>query len=526
MQRRSWAWLLSILLGSAVPTAAYEDGLPSPEGLKERVRDGRLQLTVADAVRLTLLNDTQIRVSELQQDVQEHGIDRAQSAFDPTVTTSFTSSHATATSITRLAGAPTLETKDGRGQISLHRTFVTGTALNIGFDAGRSTTNSSFASINPSFSSGITFGLSQPLLRGFGTFPHRAPLLMAESSSRQSRASLTAQLSAAVARAINTYWEVVEARENLAVQRQSLELAEATHKQKQRELELGVLSPLDIYGSEQGVASRKLAVIGLEYNLKRAQDQLRTIIGADLDPEIRELPLELAESPAPEGELLEVDEAVAVARALERRPERVASREAAAMADINVRLSRDAVKPELSLNASYTYNGIAGTELDTRVSPPVVISYGGLGDALDQIRSRNFPNYSLSLQMTLPLRNRLAQAALADARIAQQQSRYTLRRQTQDITLEVRSALQQLTQSKLQMDAARFSRDIARKRLDAEQRKHELGLITVFFLLDAQNQLAEAEVALLHSQTSYQRAVTEVRRVTGDLLSQYDVQVR
>src|SRR6185436_20736925 len=113
---------------------------------------------------------------------------------------------------------------------------------------------------------------------------------------------LETQLAGVVARTINTYWEVIEARENLAVQRQSLELAEATHKQKQRELELGVLSPLDIYGSEQGVASRKLAVIGVEFNLKRAQDQLRTTIGADLDPAVRELPLELADSPAPTGE--------------------------------------------------------------------------------------------------------------------------------------------------------------------------------------------------------------------------------
>jgi outer membrane protein len=99
------------------------------------------------------------------------------------------------------------------------------------------------------------------------------------------------------------------------------------------------------------------------------------------------------------------------------------------------------------------------------------------------------------------------------------------RRQTQDISLEVRNALQQLTQSKLQMEAARLARDIAAKRLDAEQRKHQLGIVTVFFLLDAQNQLAESEVALLHSQTGYQRAVTEVRRATGDLLADYNVQV-
>jgi outer membrane protein TolC len=493
--------------------------------LAERVQDGHLRLSVADAVRLTLLNDTSVRVSQLQQEVQEHGVDRALSAFDPTFATSMTTSHSTLTSITQLDGVPTLTTQDRRGQIALRRTFAIGTALNVTLDAGRSLTNSSFASINPSFSSGLSFGLSQPLLRGRGTFTHRAPVLVAESAVRQSRASLEAQLTGAVARTINSYWEVVEARENLAVQRKSLELAEATHKQKLRELELGVLSPLDIYPSEQGVTGRRLSVIGAEFNLKRAEEQLRTLIGADLDHEIRALPLSLVDSPAPEGEWLSVDEDAAVARALERRPERATTQEAAAMADINVRLSRDALRPELSLNASYTYNGVAGTELDTRSNPPLVLREAGLGDAFGQIRSRNFPSYTLSLQMSVPLRNRAAQAAVADAVVAQQQSRYNQRKQQQDIALEVRNALRTLTQSKLQMEAARLNRDVAKKRLDAEQRKHELGLVTVFFLLDAQNQLAEAEVQLLQSQTGYQRAVTDVRRVTGDLLADYDVQV-
>jgi outer membrane protein TolC len=516
---------LSILLGGVPCARAAEDALPPPEGLTERVHDGQLRLSVADAVRLTLLNDTSVRVSQLQQEVQEHGVDRALSPFDPTFSTSMTSSHSTLTTITQLAGAPTLTTEDRRGQIALHRTFATGTALSLSLDAGRSFTNSSYASINPSFSSGLSFGLSQPLLRGLGPFTHRAPILIAESAVRQSQATLEAQLSGVVARTINSYWEVVEARENLAVQRKSLELAEATHKQKQRELELGVLSPLDIYGSEQGVTGRRLNVIAVEFNLMRAEEQLRTLIGADLDPEIRALPLDLLDSPAPEGEWLTVDEDAAVARALERRPERVATQEAAAVADINVRLSRDALRPDLSLNASYTYNGVAGTELDTRTNPPLILREAGLFDALSQIRSRNFPSYALSLQMSVPLRNRAAQAAVADAVVAQQQSRYNLRKQQQDIALEVRNALRQLTQSKLQMEAARLNRDVAKKRLDAEQRKHELGLITVFFLLDAQNQLAEAEVQLLQSQTGYQRAVTDVRRVTGDLLPEYDVQV-
>src|SRR5262245_58982511 len=176
MRRRAWSCLcLSVLLGSAPHARAADEPLPPPEGLAERIQEGRLRLGVVDAVRLTLLNDSSVRVSQIQQQIQEHAVDRALSPFDPTLGTSMTSSHSTMTAITQLAGAPTLTTQDRRGQIALRRTFSTGTALNLNLDAGRSQTNSSFASINPSFSSGLSFGLSQPLLRGFGTFTHRAP---------------------------------------------------------------------------------------------------------------------------------------------------------------------------------------------------------------------------------------------------------------------------------------------------------------------------------------------------------------
>src|SRR4051812_35943923 len=119
MRRRAWSCLLSVLLGGApLARTAADEALPPPEGLAERVHEGRLRLSVTDAVRLTLLNDTSVRVSQLQQEIQEHGVDRALSPFDPTLGTSMTSSHSTMTAITQLAGAPTLTTQDRRGQIS------------------------------------------------------------------------------------------------------------------------------------------------------------------------------------------------------------------------------------------------------------------------------------------------------------------------------------------------------------------------------------------------------------------------
>ena len=114
---------------------------------------------------------------------------------------------------------------------------------------------------------------------------------------------------------------------------------------------------------------------------------------------------------------------------------------------------------------------------------------------------------------------------LGSAMVAQQRSMYTLRQREQAVTLEARNAIHQLEQAKLSMAAARIAVDVARKNLQAEERKYELGAQTIFFVLDAQTQLSQAEQELLRAQISYQRAVTAVDRATGALLARNNVQI-
>src|SRR5206468_8278140 len=112
------------------------------------------------------------------------------------------------------------------------------------------------------------------------------------------------------------YWNVVLARENLAVQRKSLEGAQRSYDHDKKALSLGALPPLDIYRSESQVASRRVGVIQAEYSLKQAEDQFRQIIGADLDLATRVLDLELTDQPEPFGNLPNTDIATALAHAI------------------------------------------------------------------------------------------------------------------------------------------------------------------------------------------------------------------
>jgi HAE1 family hydrophobic/amphiphilic exporter-1 len=170
-------------------------------------------------------------------------------------------------------------------------------------------------------------------------------------------------------------------------------------------------------------------------------------------------------------------------------------------------------------------NGVGGNSLDTSVTPPVVIRQGGLGDAFDQIGSWNFPTYSFTLTLQLPIRNRAAAADMGNAEVAKRRDLYTLRSREQAIALEVRNAVHDLESAKLSMAASRIARDTAQKNLEAEQKKYELGVQTIFFVLDAQTQLAQAEQSLLQAQVSYQRALTALDRSMGDLLERHRIQI-
>jgi outer membrane protein len=522
------AAILFALLGRGTPSRAAAADPPIPGPAAERVasvqahvEDGRLRLSLADAVALLLANDTTVQLARLRHAQTEYSVARAQQPFDPQISSRFDSTRSTSAA-PGLALSPIPSVLDQQGRLGLSQLLSTGTRLDMSFSAGRNRTSSLDDLLNPSFSSNLTLSLNQPLLRNFGSFPNRAPVVLAERGVAQSQSGLDGEIADAVTRGVNQYWDVVQARESLRVLQESLKLAEATYEQNKKALELGALPPLDIFRSEQQVATRKLQVIQSEYTLRRLEDTLRRTLGADLDPTLRAVPLELVEPPAPEEPLVSVDEADVLARALARRPELLGARQEVDIRDIRVRLARNQVRPDLSVTGFYSYDGRSGRQLDNGVDPPTVVAQGGLGDALGQLRSRDYPTYGLTLDLRFPLHNRAAEADLATARVARRQGEIALQRQTQDVTLEVRTAVRDLEEAKASMEAARLARDLGEKNLKAEERKYELGAQTIFFVLEAQNQLAQAQVSLLQSEIGYRRVLAALDRATGEVLARFE----
>jgi len=239
---------------------------------------------------------------------------------------------------------------------------------------------------------------------------------------------------------------------------------------------------------------------------------------------MRVLDLELTDQPEPLGALPSTDIATTLARALVNRPELEATRQQLAADELNIRLAHNSLKPDLELSGFYSGNGVAGNQFNT-AAPPVLVSRTGLGDGLSQSFHFTYPAYGASLSLTLPIRNHSAEANLADASVSRRRDQYQQRRNTQNITLEVTNAVHALEQTKLSMEASKVALDLAQQSLHADERKYELGAETVFFVLDAQTQLAQAALNLIQAQVNFQIAVAQVDHSTGDLMEHHHVEI-
>lgn len=497
------------------------DKLGGPEHLRNYVADGKLRLSLRDAVVLTLENNSFVRIQETQVDFSKFALLGAHSPFDPLLTSSYNINSTTSPPFSQLQGtgtAPTVNSTTQFAQFTYSQTFETGTNVQAGLNSNNNYTNNSFNIYNPYINSLLNFQFTQPLLRNGWLFPNRAPLVIARRNLDQSKANFAAEVNNNVLQAVAQYWSVVEARGNLEVSKSSMDAAEATYKRDKRALELGALPPLDIYRSESQVASRRVQVIQSEYALKQAEDQLRMTIGADQDPNIQALDIELTEKPEPEGELRTIDTATALQQALTKRPELDATRAALARDETSIRLAHNHLLPELDLTAQYASNGLGGTQF-TSAGQKVTTS------SVNQLFGFNYPTYFAQLSLSLPLKNRAAKAEMGSALVSRRSDLYNERQLREQVMLDVSNAVHQLEQAKLSIAAGKEALDLSKKTMAAEQRKYDLGSETIFFVLEAQTELASAQLSLLQAEVNYQLAVAGLDHATGELLDPYHVQI-
>ncbi len=502
--------------------------LEPPVRLEDFVAGGKLELSLRNYLELVMANNTDIAIQKATLETFQNNVTRQYSIFDPAFLGSFTSQRAKDPSTTILAGADLVNNLNQIASGRYTQTLQTGTQINVGFDATKFSTNSTYATFNPSLTSQLAFGFTQPLIRNRGSYVTRLPIMIARSQMRRSEYDFRDQLLQLLQQAESAYWDVVETRERLRVQEEYLKLSDVALKRSQRELELGAISPLDIYRPQHQYASAEIAVSQQKYELAQREDVLRRLMGVDLNPDIRKLPIVLTEQVAPPADEAPVDVENAVEKALATRPDLKSVRQSLDADELGIQSATNALRPDLSLTGGYTAKGRGGILYmrDPLSNDLVSTTPGGLGDALNQMFGFGVPVYQFGLTLRLPLRDRRATADLANSMVQKRLDVLRERNAIERIRLDVLTAVNNLESAKAGVKLAKVAADFAQKQVDAEQKKYDLGNNIMYFILVAQTDLVNAQSELVRQSVNYRRSLLNLYRYTGELLDQRGIAIK
>jgi outer membrane protein TolC len=512
--------------------------LQAPAKLKDFVHGDKLELSLKNYLELVMANNTDIQIQRLSLEIPKNAIQRAFGAWDPRATAQFTSTRATTPATNVLEGASEVKTlsQPFTGQVT--QTLPVGTNYTVSFGGAKSTTNNSFNSYNPALSTNLQIAFTQPLLQNRGTYVNRLTLMVNRSSLRLSEYQMRNQVINLVSQAENAYWDVISARENLRVAESAEGAANEFLKLQQRQLELGALSPLDIYQSQQTVAQRKVATAQARFQLALVEDTLRKQMGADLDPDVRKLPVVLTETVDLPIDDAPIDRESAIERAIANRPDLKAVNQNLDIDELRIQQSRNALLPNLSLIGSYNINGRGGVYYPRQttltaaqiaagvVATPVVPIDGGLGDAFSQMFGFGFNTYQMGLRLTFPIKSRAASADLADSLVRKKQDTLSLRNTQQQIRLTVLNAATNVESSKESVKLAKVALEFAQKNLDAANKKYELGTGLQLDVSNALDRMVSAESDVVTNQIRLRKNLINLLVQTGVLLDDRGIVVQ
>lgn len=516
--------ILAILILLTMTASAGEFNSAVNSGIEMDFDDGEvLDLNLQRAYEIALARNLDLKVGRYDLAIADTDILGASGIFDPSFDLGVSGDYRESLSATQLEGAIVNQTRNTNYNLGLSGLMPTGGSLGLEFGTRGTVTNSQFYSLNPSWGTGFTARLSQPLLRNFGTLVTRSRIVVAQTSRDQAAETLKTQVIATLQQVEQAYWDFAAAKVLVDVKQQSLELALQLLEETRERIRVGTSAPIDLVQSEASAATRNQDVILARNALANSEDALKQVLGFQ-SPAEWSLKINAAEPY--QFEPLDVDLASSIETALEQRPEVIRQQMSLDMTDLNVKLARNAVLPSLDLTGSYGFSGTGGTlnTEDPVTGQPITIE-GGWNDSLDQIVSGDYPNWGLGLALKVPLGNNEAKANLARRRFEHHQTETRLAALEQSIVHDVRVAVRYLYDGAASVEAAEASKVLAERNVEAEQTKFANGLSTNFLVLQIQDDLANAQLSNLQARLNYRKAIVGYRVATGTLLDELGIDV-
>lgn len=485
-------------------------GVPSARG-----DDPARRLSLGDAVRLALEQNLTIQVRRLDPQIQDLAIAQARTAWTPNVLTTITDGTNNVPSTSIFAGAQGKLTLDQfNATVGTSQLLPWGASYSLGWNNARVRSNSLFDTPNPAISSTLTGSYVQPLLRDFKIDRARQQLQVTKTNRDISDIRFKQTVLTTVRDVKIAYWELAYAISSLRIQQQSLELAQASLRNSRSRLGAGIMAPVDVAEAEAEVAQREEAVIVAEAAIGRADDRLRALIFDPAMPEFWSMNLELTDAVSVDPRPIDLDGAVR--NALERRTDLLSARKSAELTDIDIQYFRNQRLPDVRATVSYALAGQGGTAWQFGQGfPPSAIGQrdSGYASALNSLFGNNYPSWALSLMVTHPVGTSAAEASLIQARLQHNQTQTQIRNLELEVATEVRDTGRQVNTNMKRIDATTAARQLAERRLDAEEKKFAAGMSTSFLVFQAQRDLAQARNAEVRAVLDYNTSLVDFETI-------------
>lgn len=505
--QRGAALLLAGLLLAGVPAQGAQIRVgtflqppPPAEAPALDIRDNVIQLPIDRAIEVALQRNLGIVIQRYTRVQQRLSIIQALGLYDLNATITAMADNTSSPAATRF------DASQSQNQIlnfGLQQRTPQGGTVEVGWGNSRKKSDISVVPVN--YGSGITFSFDQPLLRNYGRYANERSIIVAQINSQLSRQDFALQVTTITQQVINAYWALVNAREQLVVAQESLQLARDLHKRNQVQVEVGTLAPLELTQSEAAIATREEGIIQATSAVGDAEDTLRQLLNLPRGPLWSTPILPTSDPKTSEKLAVNVDEALRIA--LAQRPELTSQQIQLEQAKRDAEYFRGQLKPQLDLNVTYGYSG-----LDT-----------AFADAFNQITGLNFRSWSAKLSFVYPIQNRTARAQSASANVAVDRFQALYDQERLVIETEVRRASRALDTAAKSIDAAVKAREFQEKNLDAEKKRYENGMSTSFQITQIQDQLTQARSSEVTAIVNYRTALAEYYRATGRLLDQQGV---
>jgi HAE1 family hydrophobic/amphiphilic exporter-1 len=534
------------------------DKTPLPELGRVGINmDQQQPLSLREALRLALENNKDIEVARENVKIAEFDLLGARGVYDPRVSSQ---------SYYERVKTPISSFLSGGSNGAVTQADYTGTArleglapkgggsYRIDFSSIRLTTDNQFTGLTPQYPSALTFNFTQPLWRGLRIDNSRRQIKIANKNLSLSDVQFRQRAIDTITNVQRAYWDLVFALRNLQVQRDAVHDARTQLEHNKRLVNEGQLAPIDIVAADAQVTGFEQALFSALEDVSRAENNLKGLIAQNARSSLWTsaiIPTDSVDLTPPEISLPD-----AMKLAMDNRPELQQSNLAREINQIDQSYFRDQGKPEIDFVGSYGTVGLAGSVNANSINPfastaqirdrvnvlsqlaglpllpvPPAQTFptnllGGYGRSLDNLLLNRFNNFRVGVAISLPLRNRTAQAQLGRSLVEGQRIATQREQLEQTIQVDVRNALQVVRSAEARLRAAAANRSASEQQYESEKRKLDAGQSTVFLVLDRQTALTTARGNELRAQTDLNKAIADLQRATGNSLTVNSIVVR